>query len=95
MRRYDALKGDSTTSSGTVEGGDANDKVGNREQAYEGDPVWCPVCGTMGSIVCVGPRLSMTGPDGRQAALSDDLCVCQCHPSPLLIPSQHASYMDV
>ncbi|MGO4811044.1 PAAR domain-containing protein [Cupriavidus sp. 2MCAB6] len=95
MRRYDITRGDSTTSGGTVEGGDGDDKVGDREQAYEGDPVWCPACKTMGRIVCVGPRLSMTGPDGRQAALSDDLCVCRCDPSPRLIPSQHASYMDV
>ncbi|WP_183035308.1 PAAR domain-containing protein [Cupriavidus sp. UME77] len=94
-KRYDITRGDATTSGGTVEGGRRDDKVGDREQAYEGDPVWCPVCKTMGRIVCAGPRLSMTGPDGRQAALSDDLCVCRCDPSPRLIPSQHASYMDV
>ena len=41
-RRYDILKGDKTTAGGTVEGGDPNDRVGNREQAYENDPVWCP-----------------------------------------------------
>jgi len=94
-RRYDILKGDKTTADGTVEGGDPNDRIGNREQAYENDPVWCPACQSMGQIVCVGPRLSMTGPDGRQGALSDDLCVCQCTLSPTLVPSQDASYMDV
>lgn len=93
-RRYDILKGDSTTAGGTVEGGDANDKVGDREQAYETDPVWCPACNTMGRIVCVGSRQSMSGPDGREGALSDDLCVCLCNPSPLLIPSQYTSYME-
>jgi hypothetical protein len=41
-RRYDVLRGDNTTAGGTVLGGDANDKVGDREQAYEDDPVWCP-----------------------------------------------------
>jgi uncharacterized Zn-binding protein involved in type VI secretion len=95
VRRYDILKGDRTTAGGTVEGGDGNDRVNNREQAYEDDPVWCPACKTMGRIVCYGPRLSMKGPDGREGALSDDLCVCGCNPSPRLIPSQYASYMDV
>lgn len=93
-RRYDILKGDRTTAGGTVEGGDGNDRVRDREQAYENDPVWCPACDTMGRIVCTGPRLSMTSPDGREAALSDDLCVCHCTPSPLLLPSQYTSYMD-
>jgi len=86
-RRYDILRGDLTTLGGIVQGGDANDMVGHREQAYEGDPVWCPVCKSVGQIVCIGPRLSTTGPDGREAALSDDLCVCRCSPSPLLLPS--------
>jgi hypothetical protein len=93
-RRYDILQGDATTAGGIVEGGNAIDKVGNRQQAYENDPVWCRACKTMGKIVCIGPRLSMTGPDGRQAALSDDLCVCRCRPSPRLIPSQQSSYVD-
>jgi uncharacterized Zn-binding protein involved in type VI secretion len=95
IRRYDILKGDRTMTGGAVDGGDSNDKVGDREQAYENDPVWCPACNTMGRIVCVGARLSMTAPDGREGALSDDLCVCRCNPSPLLIPSQNTSYMDV
>lgn len=93
-RRYDILRGDKSTAGGTVEGGDPNDRVGNREQAYENDPVWCPACKTMGRIVCVGVRLSMTGPDGRQGALSEDLCVCKCMPSPVLIPSQYGSYTE-
>ncbi|WP_082055043.1 PAAR domain-containing protein [Cupriavidus basilensis] len=95
MRRYDILKGDSTTAGGIVEGGDANDRVGGREQAYEGDPVWCPACNSMGRIVCEGPRQSMRGEDGREAALSDDLCVCRCTTSPRLVPSQYTSYTDV
>lgn len=95
VRRYDILKGDKTTTGGTVEGGDGNDRVGDREQAFENDPVWCPACQSMGLIVCFGPRLSTTGPDGREAALSDDLCVCKCSPSPRLIPSQYSSFMDV
>ncbi|MCG5076155.1 PAAR domain-containing protein [Paraburkholderia tagetis] len=94
-RRYDIVKGDTTTTGGVVLGGDSNDTLNGREQAYENDPVWCPVCKTVGRIVCTGKRWSMTGPDGREAALSDDLCVCQCNPAPLLIPSQGASYVDL
>jgi len=94
-RRYDIRRGDPTTVGGRVEGGRVDDMVGNREQAYDGDPVWCPVCKTMGVIVCSGPRLPMKAPDGREAALSNDLCVCKCDPSPLLISTQYNSYMDV
>lgn len=95
MRRYDIVKGDKTTVDGVVQGGDSNDLLGGREQAYETDPVLCPVCKTVGLIKCEGPRFSMTGPDGRQAALSDDLCVCLCTPHPRLVPSQDTSYVDV
>lgn len=94
VRRYDILVGDRTTNDGTVIRGDPLDKVGEREQAYELDPVWCPGCQSMGRIVCVGPRFSSKGPDGREAALSDDLCVCKCEPSPLLVPSQMTSWVD-
>lgn len=94
-RRYDIRRDDKTTTGGTVMRGDPTDRLGDREQAYEGDPVWCPVCRTMGRIVCQGRRQSMKGPDGREAALSDDLCVCGCSPSPLLIASQYTSFVDV
>lgn len=94
-RRYDILRGDKTTTGGIVLGGDASDKVGDREQAYEDDPVWCPVCQTTGRIVCQGGRQSMKAPDGREGALSDDICACKCTPSPLLVPSQYISYSDV
>jgi hypothetical protein len=95
VRRYDIARGDSTTARGTVTGGDPLDKLGDREQAFERDEVWCPACESVGRIVCIGARFSMKGPDGREGALSDDLCVCKCEPSPRLIPSQHTSYVDV
>jgi uncharacterized Zn-binding protein involved in type VI secretion len=95
MRRYDIVKGDATTVGGEVQGGDAGDVIGDREQAYENDPVWCPACKTMGKIVCDGQRISTTGPDGREAALSDDLCVCRCPTPPRLVPSQAVSYIEV
>lgn len=95
MRRYDIVKGDATTAGGVVQGGDGNDLIGECEQAYEQDPVWCPACKSMGKIVCDGPRISTTGPDGRQAALSDDLCVCRCPMPPRLVASQFVSYIEV
>ncbi|MDN7858342.1 PAAR domain-containing protein [Burkholderia cepacia] len=63
--------------------------------AYENDDVFCQVCKTIGKIQCVGPRLSMTGPDDRRVALSDDLCVCKCPVPPLLVASQHVMSVDV
>ncbi|WP_454738534.1 PAAR domain-containing protein [Cupriavidus necator] len=95
IRRCDITEGNLTTVGGVVVGGDGSDLLGGRKQAYENDPIWCPACKTMGRIVCAGPRLSMRGPDGREDALSDDLCVCRCDPSPRLIPAQHSSYVDV
>lgn len=95
VRRYDILKGDRTTADGTVMGLDSRDTIGHAQQAYERDEVWCPTCQSMGVIVCGGPRFPATGPDGRESALSDDLCVCKCEPSPRLLPSQSTSYVDV
>jgi uncharacterized Zn-binding protein involved in type VI secretion len=95
MRRYDIVKGDTTTVGGIVQGGDGKDLIGAREQAYELDPVLCPVCKTTGRIQCDGARISTTGPDGREAALSDDLCICKCLPPPKLVASQSVSYIEV
>ncbi|WP_373558388.1 PAAR domain-containing protein [Burkholderia sp. MSMB1072] len=72
------MKGNTTTTGGLIQGGGGNGLIGAREQAYENDPVSCPTCKTVGKIVCKGPRVPTTEPDGRQAALSNDLYVCQC-----------------
>jgi uncharacterized Zn-binding protein involved in type VI secretion len=94
-KRYDLVQGDKTTTGATILNGDSTDMLGDREQAYENDAVACPVCKTIGRIVCVGPRHSMTSPDGREAALSDDICLCNCIPGSHFLPSQYTSYMDV
>ncbi|SAL17050.1 hypothetical protein AWB69_00903 [Caballeronia udeis] len=94
-KRYDLVQGDKTTTGATILNGDSTDMLGDREQAYEGHPVACPVCKTIGRIVCVEPRHSMTSPDGREAALSDDICLCLCHPSSRFLPSQYILYMEV
>ncbi|HDR9036782.1 TPA: PAAR domain-containing protein [Burkholderia vietnamiensis] len=95
MKRYDIVKGDKTTVGGVVQAGDSTDQIAGSEQSRELDPVWCPVCKTIGKIQCTGPRISSTAPDGREAALSDDLCICQCSPPPKLVASQSVSYIDV
>jgi uncharacterized Zn-binding protein involved in type VI secretion len=95
MRRYDIRHGDTTTSNGRIQTTSESDTIDGLAAAYENDPVWCDACKTMGRIACVGPRVSTTGPDGRQQALSDDLCKCKCSPSPRLIASQTRSYCDV
>lgn len=95
MRRYDIRHGDTTTSNGRVEATSASDTIDGLAVAYESDPVWCAACKTTGRIVCVGARVPTTGADGRQQALSDDLCRCHCTPGPRLIASQTRSFCDV
>jgi uncharacterized Zn-binding protein involved in type VI secretion len=66
-------------------------KVDGVPVACEGDPIDCPACGTEGVIQCVRPRI----PDhlnGKQLALSDDLCICGCSPPPKLIADQVGKY---
>ena len=88
VTRYNILQGDKTTAGGTVIDGSTTDIVYDRGMAYEGDRVNCPACKSVGQIVCDGPRWSSIGPDGREAALSDDICLCKCNPYPRLVPSQ-------
>ncbi|MGU2446181.1 hypothetical protein ACTXHA_37855 [Burkholderia cenocepacia] len=61
-----------------IEGSDSSGPIGTRQQAYKDDQISCSACKTVGKIVCDGPRIPATGPDGRQPALSDNLRVCQC-----------------
>ena len=57
------------------------------ELTFVGAKVVCPACKTTGHIVPKGPRW----PDnlmGKHAALEGDLCVCKCHPTPIMLASQ-------
>lgn len=93
-QRFDICEDDSSTAGGTVIATSRANLIGGRAVAYEGDPVWCPKCNTTGHIVCVGKRLPNRGVDGREQALSYDLCMCKCDPRPLLIASQNLSRMS-
>lgn len=88
VTRYYIHKGDRTTAGGTVTGGMDSISGHGVPVAHEGDEVRCPACNSTGKILCDGPRWPITGPDGRQTALSDDLCLCHCNPLPKLIASQ-------
>ncbi|MBH9647540.1 PAAR domain-containing protein [Burkholderia vietnamiensis] len=88
MTRYLILDGDHTTAAGTVQAKATPFALDGRHIPHENNDVFWPVCKTIGKIQCVGPRLPMTGPDGRRVALSDDLCVCKCPVPPLLVASQ-------
>ena len=62
--------------------------------AVAGDLIDCPACGSEGVIECVQPRT----PDrynGKELALSDDLCICKCNPPPKLIADQNVKYQTL
>jgi uncharacterized Zn-binding protein involved in type VI secretion len=95
VTRYHIRLGDKTTVDGTVIDGSATEIAMGHCLAHEGDKVSCPKCHSMGQIVCDGPRWSFTGQDGRQAALSGDICLCKCNPAPRLVASQTSMSMHM
>ncbi|WP_431189332.1 PAAR domain-containing protein [Achromobacter spanius] len=62
--------------------------------ATEGDKIACGSCQSMGSIVCIGPRIPEYY-EGRQVALEGDLCACRCPGPPRLIPSQRVRFQNI
>lgn len=87
QKRYHITDGAKTTANGTVRASAIWFKLDGAPLAREGDPVDCAACGTEGVIRCVQPRMP-DHLDGRQFALSDDLCICGCTPPPKLIAEQ-------
>ena len=94
MKRYVILHGDKTTANGTVVARSTTIQFEECDVAHEGDDVQCPACNTTGKIKCEGPRQVMTAPDGRRAALSDDLCICKCDLPPRLVATQQSMSVD-
>jgi uncharacterized Zn-binding protein involved in type VI secretion len=86
-RRYYIRAGAATTAGGTVRASSVFCIVNGSPLAREGDPVDCPACLTHGIIQCVMPRLSDSF-EGKEYALSDDLCICKCNPPPTLVADQ-------
>jgi uncharacterized Zn-binding protein involved in type VI secretion len=93
--RYYARKGDWTTAGGVISEGLASFCLGERPASFEGAAVWCPACKSTGRICASGPRRPFMLPNGRQIALDNDLCLCQCSPPPRLIASQSQAGMSV
>ena len=87
FRRYYIRAGATTTAGGTVRASSNFCHVNGAPLARDGDSVDCLACGTQGVIKCVAPRLSDTF-EGKEYALSDDLCICKCSPSPKLVTDQ-------
>lgn len=85
--RYHITLGASTMAGGKVISATSNRSINGAKVAYAGDAVSCPKCNAEGVIEPDGPRLNDSF-DGRQVALSDDLCRCKCNPPPRLVASQ-------
>jgi len=93
MRRYQILKGDSTTSGGKVLDGNPNDTYMGTPIAYDRAQIYCPACDSFGRACAVGPFHPDTM-DGLQVLLDDDLCLCKCDPPPRLIASQRGMWHE-
>jgi len=87
VTRYHITAGAGTTAGGKVMSGSASKSINGARIACAGDPVSCPQCHSTGVIEPDGPRLGDRF-DGRQMALSDDLCRCKCNPPPRLVANQ-------
>lgn len=85
--RYHIALGASTTAGGKVMTATSNRSINGVKVACLGDSVYCPRCNSEGVIEPDGPRLSDRF-NGKQVALSDDLCRCKCSLPPRLIGNQ-------
>ena len=88
IRRYHITEGATTTAGGVVRTSNKFSRINGAAMVLEGDPVDCPACGGQGVIKCVTPRIS-DRLNGKEYALSDDLCICGCNPPPKLIAAQN------
>ena len=87
MDRRFILKDDKTTHNGVVLDGIVGSSFDGRPLAYLGAPVSCHTCNTQGIIVSDGSPHTMSVM-GKQVALENDLCQCECEPLPKLVASQ-------
>ena len=91
MLRFILKRGDRSTAGGSViEGCDDVFHYGT-PVTFVGAKVWCPACKTTGHIAKQGPRWP-SYIDGKEEALSDDVCICNCNPRPRMLPSQDDSF---
>lgn len=95
MKRHHITLGAATTAGGTVTSASALVSINGVRVALEGDTVACRTCGSTGVIRCVGPRLPERY-NGKQVALENDLCICNCPRPPGLVANQtiKAQFID-
>ncbi|WP_175686945.1 PAAR domain-containing protein [Burkholderia anthina] len=93
MKRYFIRIGDKTTTGGTVTQGEDFFKHDGKAVAYEGAEVYCNACASVGRIANVPPFHTMLLV-GKQVALENDICICNCDPPPRLIASQSTGSMS-
>jgi uncharacterized Zn-binding protein involved in type VI secretion len=86
---------DRTTANGVVLDGLDDIDLDGRKLSYLGARVQCPACNTTGHIEADGVRPQDDDLSGKQHALEDDCCRCQCNPPPRLIASQREWTVDV
>jgi uncharacterized Zn-binding protein involved in type VI secretion len=94
MKRHHITLGARTTADGVVTSATSLLSIDGIRMALEGDEIRCHTCGSTGVIRCVGPRLAEQF-DGKQVALENDLCICQCASNPRLLPSQTRKFQLV
>lgn len=87
ITRYVITLGAATTAGGKVTSAQGLRTIDGVAVAVEGDRCWCPDCQSEGVIGLAGPRLHHPL-EGKEIALSDDLCLCQCRPPPRLLAAQ-------
>ncbi|CAG9204596.1 PAAR domain-containing protein [Burkholderia vietnamiensis] len=92
MRRSYLKIGDKSSSGGIVTEGIPQTSHCGTELTFIGAQVTCPACKSVGNIVAKGPRWpgSMMG---LEPALEGDVCVCECSPPPVMLPSQSDMYV--
>lgn len=86
MIRYFLAKGDRARNAVIVEGLDSvtcSNPPPSVSIATLDMKTYCTACERDGYIAPAGPRWPGTGPNGKQWALSGDINVCGCNPSPV------------
>ncbi|MFP3567178.1 PAAR domain-containing protein [Paraburkholderia sp. SIMBA_030] len=91
MRRNKLKKGDKSSTGGVVTEGIETCTHHGTPLTFVGALVSCSACGSTGRIVAQGPRWIDTMM-GKEAALEGDLCLCKCHPTPVMVASQDTAF---
>lgn len=93
MRRFYLRLEDKSSTGGVVIEGISSCTHQGKALTYIGAKVACSACGAAGTISPMGPRW----PDdmmGKQIALEGDICLCKCHPLPIMYASQNSMYQS-